>query len=119
MFVNLLIRWVTSALALYLVTLFIPGIHVTGIVATFVAALIIGLINSTIGSLIKLITLPIRFVTLGLFSLVINAVMLMVAAALVPGFVVNGFIAAFLGAIALSIVNWILFAIFKRSDDAS
>lgn len=116
MFVNLLIRWASSALALYLVTLFIPGIHVTGIVATFIAALVIGLINSTLGSLIKLITLPIRFVTLGLFSLVINAVMLMVAAALVPGFVVNGFVAAFLGAIALSIVNWLLFTILKRED---
>ena len=117
MFVNLLIRWACSAAALFAVAYVVPGISVSGVKAAFVAALVIGLINSTLGVVIKFFTFPLRFLTLGIFSLVVNALMLMLAAYLVDGFAVNGFIAAFLGSIALSIVNWVLFSIFKQSED--
>jgi putative membrane protein len=76
--------------------------------AALIAALAIGLINATLGLLIKILTFPLTLLTLGLFWFVINALMLKLAAALVPGFQVRGFEAAFLGAILLSVVSALL-----------
>ena len=101
--INLLIRWVISAASLLIVAYFVPGIHVNGFVTALIAAVVIGLVNGTIGALIKLFTFPIRWLTLGLFSLVINALMLMLSAQFVDGFFVSGFMAAFIGSILLSI----------------
>lgn len=117
MFINLAIRWVCSAAALFVVAYFVPGISVSGIQAAFIAALVIGLINSTLGVVIKFFTFPLRFLTLGIFSLVINALMLMLAAKLVDGFAVSGFVAAFIGSILMSVVNWLLFSLLKRGDE--
>jgi len=86
----------------------VPGISVTGPLAALIAALAIGLINATLGLLIKILTFPLTLLTLGLFWFVINALMLKLAAALVPGFQVRGFEAAFLGAILLSVVSALL-----------
>ena len=84
-------------------------ISVSGPVAALIAALVIGFINATIGALLKILTFPLTLLTLGLFWLVINALMLKLASALLsPGFQVNGFLAAFLGAILLSLVNMML-----------
>jgi putative membrane protein len=77
-------------------------------VAALIAALAIGFINATIGVVLKILTFPLTLVTLGLFWWVINALMLKFASALVPGFQVRGFFAAFVGAIVLSLVNMIL-----------
>ena len=71
----------------------------------------IGLVNGTIGFFLKIVTFPLSVLTLGLFWLVINALMLEVAAALVPGFRIDGFLPAFFGAIVLSLVNMILRAL--------
>jgi putative membrane protein len=106
--VRLLLHWILSAIALWIVAYFVPGIHVNGPMAALIAALAIGLINATIGLLLKVITFPITLLTLGLFWFVINALMLKLAAAIVPGFEVRGFIPAFLGAILLSIVSSLL-----------
>ena len=104
---NLLLRWVMSAAALFVVAYFVPGVSVTGLTSALVAAAAIGLINATLGAVIKFLALPVRILTLGLASLVINGLMLMLAAALVPGFRVSGFWAAVLGSIVLSIVTGI------------
>ena len=77
----------------------------------------IGFINATIGALLKIITFPLTLVTLGVFWFVINALMLELASALVPGFQVRGFVAAFIGAIVLSLVNLVLKAIVMPSKD--
>jgi putative membrane protein len=83
-----------------------------------VAALVIGFINATIGVLLKILTFPLTLVTLGLFWLVINALMLELASALLsPAFHVNGFLAAFIGAILLSLVNLLLKSIVMPSRD--
>jgi putative membrane protein len=111
---NLLIGWVASAVALYVVTLVVPGVSVAGVTAALVAALVIGLVNTTIGTLLKLLTLPIGCLTLGLSSLLINGLMFMLAANLVPGFRVDGYLAALLGSIVMSVVNWALFAVLKQ-----
>ncbi len=105
---RLLLSWVLSAIAVWIVAHLVPGISVSGPVAALIAALAIGFINATIGLVLKVITFPLTLITLGLFWFVINALMLELASAVVPGFHVNGFRAAFLGAIVLSLVNLLL-----------
>lgn len=105
---RMIVNWVVSALAVWLVSYIVPGVTVSGITAALLAALAIGFVNATLGLLLKVVTFPLTVLTLGLFWLVINALMLEVAAAIVPGFNVHGFKAAFLGAIVLSLVNMAL-----------
>lgn len=116
---NLLIGWLASAVALYVVTLVVPGVRVSSITATLIAAAVIGLVNTTIGNILKLLTLPIGCLTLGLSSLLINGLMFLLAANLVSGFRVDGYIAALLGSIVMSLVNWALFAVLKQDGSKS
>jgi len=108
---RMLLSWVLSAIAVWIVAKLVPGFSVSGPVAALIAALAIGFINATIGLVLKIITFPLTLITLGLFWFVINALMLELASAVVPGFHVNGFRAAFLGAIVLSLVNLLLKAL--------
>jgi putative membrane protein len=115
---RLLLNWVLSAVAVWVMAKLVPGISVHGAVAALVAALVIGFINATIGLLLKIITFPLTLITLGLFWFVINALMLELASALLsPGFQVRGFFAAFIGAIVLSVVNLLLKAIVMPKKD--
>jgi|SRR5579859_1339729 len=114
---RLLLNWVLSAVAVWIVAQVVPGVHVNGAAAALIAALAIGLINATLGALLKIITFPLTLLTLGLFWFVINALMLELASALVPGFQVRGFLAAFIGAIVLSLVNLVLKGIVMPSKD--
>jgi putative membrane protein len=106
--VSLLLHWVISALSLMIVAYIFPGIQLQGLGAALIAPIVIGLINATIGLIVKIITFPLTILTLGIFWLIINALMLQLAAAIVPGFNVAGFWSAFFGAIVLSIVSTIL-----------
>ena len=118
---SLLIRWAASAIALYVVTQFVPGVSVDGVQAAILAALVIGLVNATLGSIIKLLTLPIGCLTLGISSLIVNALMFWLAANFVSGFHVTGFVPALLGSIALSLVgaaaDFVLNQIFGGNDE--
>ena len=105
---RLLLHWVLSAIALWIVAYIVPGISVSGPVAALIAALVIGFVNATLGLLLKILTFPLTILTLGLFWFVINALMLKLAAMFVRGFYVNSFLAAFIGAILLSIVSSVL-----------
>jgi putative membrane protein len=100
-----LLNWALSALAVWVVSHLIPGFHVNGPVAALIAALVIGFINATLGVFLKIVTFPLTLLTLGIFWLVINAVMIELASAIVPGFHVDTFGTAFWGAIVLSLVN--------------
>jgi putative membrane protein len=104
----LIAHWFLSALSLLIVAHIVPGFNVRGFGAALIAAVAVGLVNATMGFLLKILTLPLTFLTFGLFLIVINAAMLKLAAALVPGFSVHGFIPAILGAIVLSLVNFAL-----------
>jgi putative membrane protein len=104
----LLINWLLSALALLIVAHVVPGFHVSGFAAALWAAVVIGLVNATLGLFLKVITLPLTLLTLGIFWFIINALMLELASAFVPGFHISSFGAAFLGAIVLMLVNLIL-----------
>jgi putative membrane protein len=110
---DLLIHWFLSAGSLLIVAFLFPGIQVAGLGTAIVAPIAIGLINATLGLLLKIITLPLTLLTLGIFWFIINAFMLQLAAAIVPGFYVAGFFSAFFGAIVLSIINMILRALVQ------
>ena len=105
---GLLLHWLISAVSLLIVAYIIPGIKVDGFGTALIASVVIGLVNATIGFFLKLITLPLTILTLGIFWLVINALMLELASALVSGFTVEGFWSAFFGAIVLSLVSTFL-----------
>jgi putative membrane protein len=115
---KLLVRWLISAASLMVVAYIVPGIVVRGLLAALIAAVIIGLVNATLGTVVKILTLPLTFLTLGLFLIVVNAIMLKVAAALSPGFEVQTWTAAFIGALLLSLVSTLLHWLVgdKRSD---
>jgi putative membrane protein len=97
----------------------VPGISVSGPVAALIAALVIGLINATLGLLLKILTFPLTLLTLGLFWFVINALMLELAAAFVRGFEVRGFVPALIGAVMLSLVSSVLQWLVMPSRKAS
>ncbi|MGP0017614.1 MAG: phage holin family protein [Candidatus Sulfotelmatobacter sp.] len=115
---RLLLNWVLSALAVWIVAQLGLGISVKGLRTALVAALVIGFINATLGAVLKIVTFPLTIVTLGLFWLVINALMLELASKLLsPGFQVRGFFAAFIGAILLSLVNLLLKTLVMPAKD--
>jgi putative membrane protein len=103
--IHLLIRWLISAILLLVVSRLVPGFEVRDLGSALVAALVIGLVNATVGSFLKLITLPLTILSLGIFLLVINALMILLASHLVRGFYVHGFAPAFWGALLLSILG--------------
>jgi putative membrane protein len=102
---NMIVNWLLSALSLMIVAHVVRGFEVTGITAALIAALVIGLVNATLGVFLKIVTFPLTLLSLGVFWFVINALMLKLAAAFVPGFSIQGFVPAFFGAIVLSLVN--------------
>lgn len=111
--IKLLLRVVINAIAIWVATYIVPGLTLTGDVLSWLAvAVIFGLVNALIRPLVKLLTLPISIVTLGLFSLVINALMLMLTGWLTRFLVIEGalfgFIPALLGSIIISIVSTVL-----------
>jgi putative membrane protein len=111
---NLIVNWLLSAVSLMIVAHVIPGFDVASFGAAMIAALVIGLVNATVGLFLKIITFPITLISVGVFWFVINALMLKLAASLVTGFTIDGFLPAFFGAIVLSLVNMVLKAIAGR-----
>jgi len=103
-----LVHWILTAVAVWVVARVVPGIYVSGPMAALIAALAIGFINATLGLVLKILTFPLTIVTLGVFWFVINALMLKLAAAIVPGFEVRGFIPALIGSVLISVVSSIL-----------
>ena len=110
---RLLLQWVLSAIALLLVSQIVPGFHVHGLWPALIAALVIGLLNATVGLLLKIVTFPLTILTLGLFLLVINGIMILVASHIVPGFQVYGFAPAFWGAVVLALLGMLIKAVVK------
>lgn len=102
---NLLIRWILYALAVIFVSWIIPGITVENFLSAMLVCIVLALINTFIKPLLQFISFPINILTLGLFSFVINALLLMLAGAITPGFQVDGFLSALLGSIILSLFS--------------
>lgn len=105
---SILINWLVSALVILSVAYILPGVHVVSFMTALVAALVLGVINAILKPILIILTLPINIVTLGLFTLVINALLILLATKIVPGFSVDGFWWALLFGIILSVVNSVL-----------
>ena len=102
---NILLRWIVYTLLIIFVSWIIPGIEVDSFLSAMLVCIVLALINAFIKPILQIITLPITFLTMGLFTLIINALMLSLAGYLTPGFEVEGFLSAFLGALLLSVFS--------------
>lgn len=105
---KILIKWLIIAVSILIAARIIPGVVVTGFWTALVLAVVMGLINVIIKPILILVTLPINLMTLGLFTFVINALLVMLASSIVKGFEVGGFLNALLFGIIVSILNFIL-----------
>jgi len=115
---RMLLQWVLNAVALWIVSQTVSGFVVSGWGSAMIAVVVIGLFNATFGLLLKIITLPLGILSLGVFFLAINAVMLKFASEFVPGFRVETFKAALLGALALAVLHLLFgFLTPKRRRD--
>lgn len=112
---RILLHWILSAIALIVVSHFVRGFHVNGLVPALIAAVVIGLLNATLGLILKILTFPLTIVTLGLFLLVVNALMILLASAVVPGFHVHGWIPALWGALVLALLGMLIKAVVKEA----
>ena len=107
-----LILWLVSSLLLYLTAVIVPGFKITSFGRALLAALIVGLLNMFIRPILIFLSLPINIITLGLFVFVINAVILRLAAAMLKGFDISGWIPAIIGAIVMALLNALAFMVF-------
>ena len=105
---GIIIRWLIITVAIIITSYLMGGIHVTGFFSALVAAGILGILNAIFRPIIIILTLPINILTLGLFTFIINAVLLMMVSGVVSGFRVDGFWSAVLGSLLISIVSWLL-----------
>jgi putative membrane protein len=105
---RLLLVWVLNAIALLGVAYIYPGVQVQDWKSAAIAALVLGLVNTLVKPILVLLTLPVTILTLGLFLVVLNALLFWGVAEVLPGFNVNGFWAAVLGAILYSVIGWLL-----------
>lgn len=111
-------KWVLNALSFLLIATIVPGIHIASFWTALVVALLWGIIGVTLKPILIILTLPVNILTLGLFTFVINGFFLMLLAKIVDGFEISGFGAAFLGALALSLLHWFLHLAFRASTAA-
>ncbi|HEY4474136.1 MAG TPA: phage holin family protein [Candidatus Paceibacterota bacterium] len=105
---DFLVRFLGATLAVLLAAYLIPGFVVSGFYTALIVALVLGVLNITIKPILVLLTLPLNLLTLGLFSFVINAALLLFIASFVEGFTVTGFVPALLGGVVIAVVNWIV-----------
>ena len=113
----LLLRWLLNTLALFVVVQIVPGFHADSWVTLAIAALILGLLNALVKPILFLLTLPLTIVTLGLFLIVLNAIILEMTAWLVPGFRIDSFGWACVGAIVLGLISLITHRIGERQPE--
>ncbi len=102
---NLILKWVILALIIMLIAWLIPGITISGFVSALIVVAILGLVNIFIRPIVQFISLPLNILTLGLFSLIINALLFILVAKFSPGFQIEGFWSGFFGALILSIAS--------------
>lgn len=108
----ILLRWLLNALALIIVSKLLSGFHVDGAWAALIAAALLGVVNVIIRPILLLLTLPVNILTLGLFTFVVNALMLWLVASIIRGFTIDNFSTAFFGAIILWLVSMVLDKLF-------
>ena len=110
---KLILKWLLIGVAIYYIPYLIPGISVVSYVTALIFALVLTVLHYTLKPILFVLTLPINILTLGLFSIILNTIVFSVAAYLIDGFKINGFIAALLGAIVVSLVGHLIDAILS------
>lgn len=105
---NILVNLLLSAIAVFVAAYILPGVEVTSFTAAFVAAIVLGVINAFLKPILLLLTLPINLLTLGLFTFVLNALLILLASNIVPGFHVNGFTWALILSLVLALINFFI-----------
>ena len=110
---KLLVHWIVNSLAIMVAAYLVPGVYVQSFLVAMIAALVLGLINLTLKPILLILTLPINILTLGLFTFVVNAVLILLVAAIVNGFQVADFTTALIFGIVLSIVLFISHLVFS------
>ena len=105
---GLLLRWLILTSGIIIASYLLEGIHVSGFFSAFLAAALLGILNVLFRPVLILLTLPINILSLGLFTFVINALMLMMVSGIISGFEVHGFWTALLGSLIISIISWLL-----------
>ena len=112
------IRWFVTAVAVFVAAWIVPGINYTSFTGLALASLLLGIINALVRPVLLILCLPLILVTMGIFILVLNALLLWFVSGILPGssFTVSGFWAAFWGGVVISIVSWLLSAFFRGSD---
>src|SRR5262245_43765989 len=108
MSMKIIIHWIVSAIAIAIAAYILPGVHLSGALAALVLAVVLGVINAFIRPVLVILTLPLSVVTLGIFTLILNALLILLAAAIVPGVTIDGFWWAFLFGIVLALVHAVL-----------
>jgi putative membrane protein len=103
---NLLLRWLVNTIALFIVVTVVPHFHYRSIVTLAIAALVLGLLNAIVRPVLFVLTLPLTIVTLGLFLLVLNGMVLELVAWVVPGFRIDSFGWAVVGALLLTVISF-------------
>lgn len=112
---QILVRWIVSALVILISAYFLPGVHVLDFITALAIAVVLGIINAILRPILIILTLPITLITFGLFLLVINALLIMLTTYIVPGFRVDSFWWALLFGLIVSIFNAVVSMIFKSS----
>ena len=111
----MIIRFIINLLAILLIAAVVPGIHLSGVFGAIIVVVVLAVVNAVLKPVLIILTLPINILTLGLFTLVINALLFWLVAGLVPGFAVDGFWPAFWGALILSVIHMITHPLEKRA----
>ena len=106
--VHWIVNWLVAALALWLMAQIIPGIQIREFKTAMIAAVVLAVFDVTVGPVLRFIAFPLTFLTLGLFSFVLKAVILKLTALFTPGFKIDGFLNAVLGALVLTVLDMVL-----------
>lgn len=115
---NFVINWLIAALAILITSYILPGVFVSGFLAALITGIVLGLVNAFIRPVLIILTLPINILTLGLFTFVINAILILLVSAIVPGFRVDNFGWALVFSLILSLINYLLHSLFESAEKA-
>lgn len=105
--IKIIVRVLIFSLAVFVASYFVNGVFVTGVVPALIAGALLSILHFIIKPVLQIITLPINLITFGLFALILNSIFFWFVSTLIPGLSVANFIAAFWGAVVVSVVNWI------------
>lgn len=107
LYMKILLHWLILTVGIMITAYFVPGIQVSGIIAALIAGAVLGLINFIIKPILRILTLPINILTLGLFSIVLNGLLFYLLSLIVSGVTISSFTAAVIGSVVVSLINWI------------